>query len=160
MPEKSLVIDVAEQKARLYEGPRLMEVFNVSTAKNGLGDVPDSGCTPAGELRVSEKFGAGAPLHAIFKDRVQTGVWDGRETEANPILTRILWLEGAEPSNSHTKERYIYLHGTSHEGKLGTPNSEGCIVFAPRDIVRVFDALEVGDKVVVVPPPSRQGPQP
>jgi hypothetical protein len=41
-----LIIDVAAQKARLYEGRRLKEVFNISTAKNGLGNVAGSNCTP------------------------------------------------------------------------------------------------------------------
>src|SRR4051812_7191342 len=119
-----LIIDVAAQKARLYEGRRLKEVFNISTAKNGLGNVAGSNCTPTGTLRVSEKIGSDAPLGAIFKDRVQVGIWDGKEKMGeNPILTRILWLEGTTPANQNTKDRTIYLHGTSHENKLGTPNS-------------------------------------
>lgn len=150
--KRRLVVDVEHQKARLYEGRRLKEVFNISTAKRGLGNAPGSYCTPPGTLRVAEKIGDSMPLGTIFKDRIAAGRWDGRETAASPILTRILWLEGAEPSNQNTKERHIYLHGTSHESKLGTPNSEGCIVFANDDIIKVFDALEVGDVVTVVPP--------
>lgn len=153
MTSHKLIIDVAEQKARLYEGRRLKEVFNISTAKNGLGSVEGSGCTPAGTLRVAEKIGDGVPLGTIFKERVESGRWDGKErADESPILTRILWLEGTEPANQNTRERFIYLHGTSHENKLGTPNSQGCIVFSNKDIVRVFDALQVGDMVKVLRP--------
>ncbi len=153
MKPKILIIDVEQQKARFYEGKRLKEVFNISTAKNGLGSIEGSNCTPAGILRVAEKIGAGAPLGTIFKDRAAVGLWDGREREnESPILTRILWLEGTEPSNQNTHERFIYLHGTSHESKLGTPNSQGCIAFANDDIIKVFNALQVGDVVKVVPP--------
>ncbi len=153
MTTRRLLIDVTHQKARLYEGRRLKEVFNISTAKNGLGNVAGSNCTPTGKLRVAEKIGDGAPLGAIFKERVQSGVWDGRERDdCSPILTRILWLEGTTPANSNARDRFIYLHGTSHESKLGTPNSEGCIVFGNKDIVKVFDELRVGDVVRVVAP--------
>jgi lipoprotein-anchoring transpeptidase ErfK/SrfK len=151
--KRELVIDVESQTARLYEGRRLKEVFSVSTAKKGLGSAEGSNCTPTGTLRVAEKIGGGMPLGTIFKDRVATGMWDGRKREGESlILTRILWLEGREPANKNTKERFIYLHGTSHEDKLGTPNSQGCIVFSSRDIVKVYDALKVGDVVKVVAP--------
>ena len=26
------------------------------------------------------------------------------------ILTRILWLDGLDPGNANTQERYIYIH--------------------------------------------------
>ncbi|MBU6475757.1 MAG: L,D-transpeptidase, partial [Alphaproteobacteria bacterium] len=134
---RKLVIDVEQQKARLYEGRRLKETFNISTAKNGLGNKAGSFRTPAGKLRVAEKIGGGLPLHTIFSERVAAGLWDGRERDGqSPVIGRILWLEGAERHNRNTKERCIYLHGTSHAGKLGQPNSQGCIVFAPEDIVR------------------------
>lgn len=153
MSERKLLINVATQEARLYEGKRLKEIFNISTAKNGPGNVAGSYCTPTGTLRVAEKIGACAPLGTIFKDRVATDVWDGQEREnESPILTRILWLEGAEPANSNARDRFIYLHGTSHESKLGTPNSQGCIVFGNKDIVKVFDELQVGDVVRVIAP--------
>jgi L,D-transpeptidase YbiS len=151
--KKTLIVDVGHQKASLWEGHTLKGVFTISTAKRGLGSTPNSGCTPTGTLRVAEKFGEGMPLGTIFKDRVAVGQWDGRDIEGRDmILSRILWLEGMEPTNQTTHDRYIYLHGTSHESKLGTPNSEGCIVFANKDIVKVFDALEVGDTVKVLAP--------
>ncbi len=150
-----LIVDVEHQKARLYQGRRLKEVFNISTAKNGLGNKAQSFCTPIGKLRVSEKIGDGMPLYTVFNERVASGLWDGKErADQSPILGRILWLEGADRHNRNTKNRTIYLHGTSHFAKLGTPNSEGCIVFAPEDIVRVYDALDVGDVVKVVPSKS------
>ena len=156
MTHHKLIIDVKHQKARLYEGRRLKEIFNISTSKNGLGSIEGSECTPAGALRVAEKIGDGAPLGAIFKTRVENGIWDGQErANKSPILTRILWLEGTEPSNQNTHDRYIYLHGTSHENKLGTPNSQGCIVFSNKDIIKVFDSLQTGDVVKVLPPQTR-----
>ncbi len=150
-----LIVDVEHQKARLYKGRRLKEVFNISTARNGLGNQAQSFRTPIGKLRVSEKIGDGMQLYTIFNERVASGLWDGKERPGqSPILGRILWLEGADRYNRNTKDRTIYLHGTSHKSKLGTPNSEGCIVFAPEDIVKVYDALQVGDVVKVVPPKS------
>ena len=155
MGRRKLIIDVEQQKARLYEGRLLKSEFNISTGKRGIGNKEGSNRTPIGKLRVSEKFGGGMPLHTVFNDRVASGLWDGQERDGqSPVLTRILWLEGAERHNSNTKDRYIYLHGTSHASKLGTPNSEGCIVFSPEDIVKIYDALQVGDEVKIVPPKS------
>lgn len=154
--KKQLIVNVDQQKARLYEGRRLKDVFTISTAKKGVGSEPGSNQTPTGTLRVAEKIGADAPLGTIFKSRVASGLWDGQDiTGRDMILSRILWLEGTTPDNQTTHDRYIYLHGTSHESKLGTPNSEGCIVFANDDIVKVFDALDVGDTVTVVPPRAK-----
>lgn len=64
--------------------------------------------------------------------------------DADLILSRILWLDGLEPSvnkggSVDSRARYIYLHGTNQEQLLGTPSSHGCIRFSNDDIVELFD---------------------
>ena len=56
---------------------------------------------------------------------------DDEENEKNLITTRILWLAGLEPGVNaggavDTYERYIYIHGTNHEHRLGAPASSEC----------------------------------
>jgi lipoprotein-anchoring transpeptidase ErfK/SrfK len=63
------------------------------------------------------------------------------------ILSRILWLEGTEPSNLNTKERYIYFHGTNQEDEIGRPASHGCIRLRNQAMIQLFDFVEVGTPV-------------
>jgi L,D-transpeptidase YbiS len=65
------------------------------------------------------------------------------------ILTRILWLAGAEEKNANTLKRYIYLHGTNQEELLGEPVSHGCIRFSNQDITELFDLLRVGSEIEI-----------
>lgn len=150
--EVKLVVRVSDQTARLYLSGALKKQFTISTAANGTGSEAESGKTPLGLLRVSEKFGDGMPAGTVFKDREPTGqIWQPGDPGTNLILTRILWLEGCEAHNANTKDRYIYLHGTKNEDRLGTPMSQGCINFSNRDIVEVYDLMPVGSLVEIVP---------
>ncbi len=64
-------------------------------------------------------------------------------------MSRILWLDGIEPHNRNTKERFIYLHGTNQEHLLGSKASHGCVRFANRDIAELYDILDVGARVQI-----------
>lgn len=153
---KILKINSSVQRAEAWEDGRLVKSYIVSTAKNGLGCAEGSYCTPSGRLKVSIKMGAGLPLGAVFRSRVATGeVWpQSLQTQYGEnedlVLTRILWLEGAEEHNANTLQRYVYLHGTNQEHLLGTPASHGCIRFSNQDILEVFNFLNEGDEVEVV----------
>ena len=60
------------------------------------------------------------------------------------VLTRILWLEGIDPENVNTRERYIYIHGTNQEELIGTPASHGCIRLCNRAMLELFELAETG----------------
>lgn len=152
MTDVRLLVRVSDQTATLFLDSRPHKKYVISTAAKGTGSEAESNRTPLGLMRVSEKFGAGAAPGTVFKDRLPTGeVWKPGDPGENLILTRILWLEGCEPHNANTKDRYIYLHGTKNEDGLGKPMSLGCINFSNRDIVEVFDLMPVGAAVEVVP---------
>jgi lipoprotein-anchoring transpeptidase ErfK/SrfK len=68
------------------------------------------------------------------------------------VTSRILWLGGLEPgANSggevDTHDRYIYIHGTNHEHRIGTPQSAGCVLMRNLEIVELFEQVRVGDQV-------------
>ena len=65
------------------------------------------------------------------------------------ILTRILWLEGLEPHNANTRERYIYLHGTNHEARLGQPASHGCVRLGNADVAELFELVPTGAELTI-----------
>jgi len=152
-----ITIRVSTQTAELFEGNQLFKTYRISTAERGVGCEMGSFQTPSGLLRISSKIGHGCEVGTVFKRRVPTAeLWSPEPS--NPlssssedlVLTRILWLEGIEATNSNTIDRYIYLHGTNQEHLLGTPASHGCIRFSNRDVIEIFDLVPEGTIVEVL----------
>ncbi|MFA9274588.1 MAG: L,D-transpeptidase family protein [Candidatus Aquirickettsiella gammari] len=148
--QQVLLVSVPEQKMLFIENGQERETFLISTAKKGIGDVPDSYMTPAGTMEIAEKFGYNLALGSVLKDRVATGeVVPVEAPGRDPIVTRVLWLRGLEERNRNAYPRFIYIHGTPQESLLGTAASFGCIRMRSADIVRLYDAIALGAKVVV-----------
>jgi len=155
---KQLVVRVAEQRIILLDDGEVVKSYPVSTSKFGLGDRPGSKHTPLGTMRVAEKIGRGAPKGAVFKSRVRTGeVLRPNAPGRDPIVTRILWLQGTQSINRNAYGRYIYIHGTPEERKIGTPASYGCIRMTSRDVIDLYRRVPEGTPVTVVPGYFRQG---
>ncbi|MBY0571437.1 MAG: L,D-transpeptidase [Burkholderiaceae bacterium] len=145
-----IVVSVPEQKMRLFDNGKVIAAYTISTAKRGIGDLPDSYMTPGGKMEIAEKFGAGMPVGTAFKDRVPTGEIVAIDASGrDPVVTRILWLRGTEERNQHAYQRYIYIHGTPQESLLGNPASYGCIRMRSADIVELFDKVGIGAEVFV-----------
>ena len=153
---KKILVNTKVQEAYLLDDGVQVRRFKISTAKNGLGCLEGSMCTPLGKHIVAEKIGENAPTGAVFRSRVFNGeVWT--QDIENPlsqstddlVLTRVLWLEGCEEHNLNTHSRYVYLHGTNQEQLLGSPVSHGCIRFSNQDIVELFDLVDVGTEVYI-----------
>ena len=153
-----LWVSASEQRLRLFVHRLPTAEFSVSTANNGLGCRVNSYQTPTGLLRIARKIGDGEPVGTIFKERLPAGVFYPSSPILHPpsdlILTRILWLEGLElginrGGDVDTFSRYIYIHGTNHEEKIGQPASHGCIRMRNDDVLNLFDAVEVGSLVWV-----------
>jgi len=125
--------------------------YPVSTSRFGLGTEPGSFKTPLGHFEISQKIGAGAPPGAVFKGRLPTGEIGDPGNPADLVQTRILWLHGLDPDNANTLDRYIYIHGTNHEGDLGTPSSHGCIRMRNADVAELYDFVTEGTPVSIQP---------
>lgn len=145
-----LIISAADQRMVLLRDNEPVKVYPVSTSKFGLGDTPGSYGTPLGKLRIKEKIGDGMPPGAVFKSRVPTGeILPVDAPGRDPIVTRILWLEGLEPRNRNAFDRYIYIHGTPEERNIGLPVSYGCIRMRSRDVIELFDTVGKHTRVFV-----------
>ena len=150
-----LRVSVAAQTLELIDPATGAAVrrYPVSTSRYGLGTEPGSLRTPLGRFRIGEKFGSGQPLGTVFRAREPVPEVDPAvaltSTEADLVLTRILWLEGAEPANANTRERYIYLHGTNHEAVLGQPASHGCVRMANADVAELFELVPTGTELTI-----------
>jgi lipoprotein-anchoring transpeptidase ErfK/SrfK len=125
--------------------------YRISTSKFGTGDKPGSNRTPVGHLRVAKKIGGNAPQGAVFKSRRPTGeVLKPNSSGRDPIVTRILWLNGLEDRNRNSYRRTIYIHGTPEEKRLGHPASYGCIRMSSRDIVDLYNRVGHGADVFII----------
>lgn len=145
-----VVVSVKDQKLGYYKQGKLTKEFKISTSKFGIGDQPGSCRTPLGKAEVIAKIGNGLPPGAVLKSRQ----WSGEIVKPNapgrdPIVSRILWLRGLERSNRNCFDRFIYIHGTTEENRLGQPASYGCIRMGARDVVELFNETGIGAKVVI-----------
>ena len=142
-------IHIPSQTLDLLDDTGLVRRYVVSTSRFGLGTEPGSNRTPTGSFRIAEKIGAGALPGEIFISRVPTGNFGREGDEKDHVQTRILWLEGLDPENANTLERYIYIHGTNAESQLGTPASYGCVRMNNDDVCELFDRVETGTPVQI-----------
>jgi lipoprotein-anchoring transpeptidase ErfK/SrfK len=146
-----VVVSVAEQRLALIEDGVIIKKFRISTSKFGMGDGLNSYKTPLGRLRVCVKLGDDLPVGAVFKRRHFSGeVIPKNARGRDPIVTRILWLEGIESGNKNARTRCIYIHGTPQEQTLGTASSFGCVRMRSHDVVEVFDAVPIGTTVTII----------
>jgi len=146
-----VIISVAEQKMAVLRDGGLIQKYPVSTSRFGVGDAYRSYKTPLGQLRVCEKVGDDLLPGAVIKHRSATGeVLDVNAPGRDPIVTRILWLEGLEEQNRNAKERGIYIHGTPEEKRLGEAVSWGCIRMRSKDVVELFDEIPMGASVRII----------
>lgn len=145
----SIHVSIHDQELSLRRGRKIIRRFPVSTSRFGLGTEAGSYKTPLGKFRISDKIGGGMPGGTIFVGRVPLGTDDARPKTDDLILSRILWLDGLERRNANTRERFIYIHGTRHEDKIGQPDSHGCIRMRNADVIELFDLVDVSTLVKI-----------
>ncbi|WP_309398406.1 L,D-transpeptidase [Cerasicoccus maritimus] len=154
----ALYVSIGEQKLWAWEEGKLRKIYAVSTSRKPPSCVENSLGTPTGLHVIDEKIGDGLPAGAVLKGRVPTGEncyeLEAARNEENLITTRILWLRGLEKGVNagpgvDTHDRYVYLHGTNQEDRIGTPNSHGCVLLSNEDVVELFDATPSGALVLI-----------
>ncbi|HIO93016.1 MAG TPA: L,D-transpeptidase [Leucothrix mucor] len=159
----NVILIVAKEQAlyRLHKGTPV-EKYTISTSEYGIGNKSGSNKTPLGVHIVKQKYGAKAKLGAIFKARANTGrvakilTEKGQRSRADNVTTRILWLSGLEKGinkggNVDSHRRYIYIHGTDEEGRLGSPASHGCIRMNNQAVIDLYKNIPLGTLVVILP---------
>lgn len=154
--ERILVVRLGAQTLQFYRGGGLVRSHPVSTSLRPPSNIKNSLGTPRGLHEIAERIGAGQPPGMVFKSRVPTGhhfsEFSEDENRANLVTTRILWLRGLEAGVNlggevDTHDRYIYLHGTNHEDRIGQPCSAGCVLLRNLDLIALYDEVRVGDLV-------------
>lgn len=157
----TIFLHISSQKQRLEIkiNSKITKSYPISTAKNGMGEVKGSECTPCGWHQIRAKIGDSQPLNRVFvARRPKNEIYNVELAKKFPnrdwILTRILWLDGLEIGknrygNVHTASRYIYIHGCPDALITGKPESHGCIRMKNADVLDLFNRVSVGTKVFI-----------
>ena len=160
--ERLLLVRIGTATLQFYRKAVLVKSYAVSTSRRPPSNIKNSLGTPRGLHESAERIGAGQPPGMVFKSRVPTGRHFSEIADADPdnanhnlITSRILWLRGLEPGVNRggdvdTYERYVYLHGTNHEERIGEPLSSGCVLLRNLDIVELCEEVRAGDLVLIV----------
>ncbi|MBC7367303.1 MAG: L,D-transpeptidase [Undibacterium sp.] len=157
--DRVLLVRISTATLQFYRHADLVKSYTISTSKRPPSNVKDSLGTPRGLHEVAERIGAGQPPGMVFKSRIPTGHHYNELPDASVnddlITSRILWLRGLEAGmnlggNVDTHSRYVYLHGTNHEARIGEPLSSGCVLMRNLDIVELYEEVRRGDHVLIV----------
>lgn len=146
---KSIHVSIRDQQLIVKENARPIRTYPVSTSRFGIGTEEGSLKTPTGRFRVAEKIGSDMPHGTVFVGRVPLQPDQTLPATEDLITSRILWLDGLEEHNANTRERFVYIHGTKHEDKVGTPASHGCVRMRNEDVIELFELVHEGTPVVI-----------
>ena len=148
-PRTRIGISISEQKLTVEQEDGTVRTYPISSSRFGLGTEEGSLKTPLGKFKIGEKIGHGMPAGTVFRSRVPLQSGEPLPQTEDLVMTRILWLEGLEAENANTKDRFIYIHGTRHEDKIGEPDSHGCIRMRNDDVIDLFNLVDEGTPVVI-----------
>lgn len=158
--DEVLFVSIENQKLYHIKNDRVIFSYLISSSEYGTGSKAGSNKTPLGMHVVKLKYGKKTPINGKMIGRVYTGEMaiiytDKTRSKTDDVTSRILWLSGLEEGKNKGKgidsfKRYIYIHGTSEEGRLGTPASHGCIRMKNKDIIDLYKQVEVGTLVLIL----------
>ena len=151
-----LIVSIQRQELALLLDGEVQRIFRISTSKNPSSCRANSFGTPTGLHEAADKIGNREPAGMVFKGRVATGQhfseYPPEAQQRNLITSRIIRLRGLQPElnsgdDCDSYERYIYIHGTNHEERIGEPFSGGCVEMRNAEMIELFDATAEGDLV-------------
>lgn len=155
-----IIVNIGKQRLYCMDSNNVViRDYPVSTSSLGVGNENGSFRTPLGEHSIAQKIGAGCSLNEVFIGRQPQGILEellaaGNELPDDIITSRILWLKGMEAGvnsgegvDSHA--RYIYIHGTPEEDRIGQPASHGCVRMKNEDVIQLFDQVSENCRVLI-----------
>ena len=153
-----LLASVKLQTIGYFHNGTSVKAYRMSSSKRPPSCKEGSLGTPWGLHEVCQKIGAGEPLGTVFEGRASLGLryWECSEDKQakNLITTRILRLMGLQEGlnlggSVDTFERYVYIHGTNHEDRLGKPSSSGCLQMSNDEVSELFDVVPLGSHLYI-----------
>ena len=155
-----LYVSIKQQKLYHIQNDSIIKEYIISSSAYGIGSKAGSNKTPIGLHIIKEKYGDKTPVNGrmtgrVFYGDIATIYTDETKSKTDDISSRIFWLEGMEKGKNKGKgidsfSRYIYIHGTSEEGRLGKPASHGCIRMKNKEVIDLYKLIEVGTLVLIL----------
>ena len=155
-----IFVSIDQQKMYHIHNNKIYKSYDISSSKFGIGNKKGSNKTPLGLHKIKEKHGESIPLNGrligrVFYGQIAEIFSDTTTSKTDDITSRVLWLEGLEKGINKGKDidsykRYIYIHGTSEEGKIGKPASHGCIRMKNKDVIDLFKEVSIGTFVLIL----------
>jgi len=146
---KSIYVSIRDQQLTVKENEQPIRTYPVSTSRFGIGTEEGSFKTPTGRFRVAEKIGSDMPNGTVFVGRIPLPADEGLPPTEDLVMSRILWLDGLDEQNANTRDRFVYIHGTQHEDRIGTAASHGCVRMRNADVIELFEMVDEGTPVVI-----------
>jgi lipoprotein-anchoring transpeptidase ErfK/SrfK len=158
--EEILFVSIKEQKLYHIKDDKIVKEYVISSSAYGTGNEAGSNKTPLGLHKVNQKYGDKTPINGrmvgrVFYEEIATIYTDSTKSKTDDVTSRIFWLEGLEKGKNKgdgidSYKRYIYIHGTSEEGRLGNPSSHGCIRMKNKEVIVLYRLIEVGTLVLIL----------
>lgn len=125
-----LVIRLSDRRVYVYQGNEVYTSFPVAIGRRGWE-------TPTGRHTVIQMQQNPVWQHPFTGELVPPGA-------DNPLGARWIgfWTDGTN---------YVGLHGTPNEASVGQSVSHGCVRMYNRDVIRLFELVQIGTPVEVVP---------
>ena len=146
---KNIHVSIRDQQLTVKEDGQPIRTYAVSTSRFGIGTEEGSFKTPTGRFRVGEKIGGDMPHGTVFVGRVPLRPDDALPPTEDFVTSRILWLDGLDEHNANTRDRFVYIHGTRNEDKIGTAASHGCVRMRNADVIELFEMVDEGTPVII-----------
>ena len=158
--KEMLFVSIEKQKLYHIKNNKIIREFIISSSAYGTGNKSGSNKTPLGLHKVKQKYGEKTPINGrmvgrVFYGEIATIYKDNTKSKTDDVTTRILWLKGLEQGKNKGEgidsfKRYIYIHGTSEEGRLGTPASHGCIRMTNKEVIDLYNRVAIGTLVLIL----------
>ncbi|MBT6965829.1 MAG: L,D-transpeptidase [Flavobacteriales bacterium] len=155
-----LFVSIENQKMYHIKEGAIVKKYIISSSEYGTGSEAGSNKTPLGLHKVKEKYGDETPINGrmigrVFYGQIATLYNDKTKSKTDDVTSRIFWLEGLENGKNKGEgidsyKRYIYIHGTSEEGRLGTPASHGCIRMKNNEVIDLYKTIAIGTLVLIL----------
>ncbi len=158
--DEVLFVNITEQKMYYIKEGGIVKTYVISSSSYGVGNKAGSNKTPIGLHKVKQKFGEKTPINGkmigrVFYGNIATIYTDNTKSKTDDVCSRILWLVGLEEGLNKGEgidsyNRYIYIHGTSEEGRLGKPASHGCIRMKNKEVIELYEKVKIGTLVLIL----------
>jgi len=155
-----LFVSIENQKMYHIKEGAIVKKYIISSSQYGTGSESGSNKTPLGLHIVKEKYGTKTPINGrmvgrVFYGQIATIYQDKTKSKTDDVTSRIFWLEGLEKEKNigegiDSYKRHIYIHGTSEEGRLGTPASHGCIRMKNNEVIDLYKTIAIGTLVLIL----------